>query len=443
MARIATWARRTALLGLAAGLLLLPHQPAEASGIGTTRLTVDFTKPHEAARQARWDDMDIIRCGAKGLGWGETKDANTSRESTLFTTEPMGIGSSWRPTRNADIRVKLTWTGAQAEKAIGHLYVRYGCDGEHWSQWRDVPAVRTDKPLATKEYRTHIRVPRATRLRYDAWLRKYAETDVPWKSDEEAAVTALMERSYGDYFEHYRPFVGYLQFMYETEFRGGTHLESLQAGVTWVLPGAHYPPEDKQARQGRDGPWRWKTDLSHEDEDEKPAFDHKAETKAVHEAVLRYALARSRSARPVKQLVLMARSRTIGLRSSRWLRNYKRLLPGMSEFIWQSLADATHGTWVASDLDVGVPVVFLSYWRWRRISLAPNEWAHFYKRWPDSGGRFYVTGVGFDKTDGGDPMALVEVGHMYGDLAGYGTLYLLTKKLGRWSVTASVGTWVS
>ncbi|MDJ0520926.1 MAG: hypothetical protein QNJ90_02510, partial [Planctomycetota bacterium] len=67
MTRIGTWVRRAALLGLAAAGLTWGSLPAaEAAGLGSTRLTVDFRKAKEAAQQARWDHMDIIRCAPAG-----------------------------------------------------------------------------------------------------------------------------------------------------------------------------------------------------------------------------------------------------------------------------------------------------------------------------------------------------------------------------------------
>lgn len=450
MTRMTSRACRAAFGLVAAGLLLLPHQPAEASGIGMTGLTIDFTKPDEARNLARWDDMDIIQCGPQGLGWGgeKRKDRNTSRPATVRTIVPMGIGASWRPSRNAQIAVKLAWKGEHAARAHGHLYVRYGCDGEHWSEWRNVPRVRTAKLQAQKEYRTELRVRNADRAAYDELLSEYAKRDdVPWKSDEEAAVTWLLEKR-PDFLERARPFIGYVEFLYETEFRGGTHLASLEANVIWVLPGAHYPPKDKQARAGREGPWCWKADYSHQTQ----RSGHRTRwSRAVYEAALKHAAKGAREpTHPLKRLVLMSQTSSMADLVVPWPagRDDPRVNGVVSRLPRQLLRSFERATtrvnWVPSGIDIGVPVVLFAWERYEPLATQLGlGWRAFYERWPNSKGVFWVSGVGFHSPEDGPRQALVHVGRMYGLLAGYGTFYLLEFRDKRWVVIEQQVTWVS
>jgi len=231
--------------------------------------------------------------------------------------------------------------------------------------------------------------------------------------------------------------VGYLELRYETEFPGGTRIESLDASVVWVLPGPHHAPKDPKARDGRDGPWRYRADPA----EEVPGRSRQ-EDKAVYDVVLAKALKDIREpAGPLGKLVLMSQtSCTPDL-----------LQGGAAGEVPRGLLRAfervnTRPGWVSAELEVGVPVVLVSWERHRQFeSGAPGDfdWKAFYERWPASKGLFWVSGVARYRSHEGTRSALVHVGRMWGFLAGYGTLYRLERKDDRWVITDERVTWIS
>ncbi len=91
-------------------------------------------------------------------------------------------------------------------------------------------------------------------IEYRQQLGKYAELDVPWKSDEEAAVRWIVENDPG-FFERQIPFIGYIEFLYEGSFHGGQRITSLGAEVTYAMSGLHYPPENDDYGDRDSRPW--------------------------------------------------------------------------------------------------------------------------------------------------------------------------------------------
>jgi hypothetical protein len=80
--------------------------------------------------------------------------------------------------------------------------------------------------------------------------------DVPWKSDEEAAVEWILNRD-PEFFGKHIPFIGYAEFLYEGEFRGSQRIQSLKVEISYVLGGLHSPPRDEAAYKNRYVPWRY------------------------------------------------------------------------------------------------------------------------------------------------------------------------------------------
>ena len=60
------------------------------------------------------------------------------------------------------------------------------------------------------------------------------------------------------FFEKTTPFIGYVQFLYETQLDGGQRMKRLKVEVGWFLGGLHHPPKNPAAQKGRDVPWRFK-----------------------------------------------------------------------------------------------------------------------------------------------------------------------------------------
>jgi hypothetical protein len=97
-------------------------------------------------------------------------------------------------------------------------------------------------------------------------VQDYAKQDVPWKSDEEAAVRWILGKQ-PDFFAKHLPFIGYVQLRYELGFWGGQRIGSLKADISWGVGGMHSAPRDAGAdRPGEMSAWRFKAE-------EKPATE--------------------------------------------------------------------------------------------------------------------------------------------------------------------------
>ncbi|MGE5192201.1 MAG: hypothetical protein ACM3U2_06820 [Deltaproteobacteria bacterium] len=119
---------------------LVVASSAEAAILGSQSLEIDFTKPDEAARKATWSDPDHLTCTERGFG--VVAEENACRDGWLQTI-PAGIGTSWRPTSAAHLRVTL-------------------------------------KPARNREA-------------YDKFREEYRKLDVPWTDDEEAMCGWILE----------------------------------------------------------------------------------------------------------------------------------------------------------------------------------------------------------------------------------------------------------
>jgi hypothetical protein len=213
----------------------------------STVYTLDLSKPKEAAKKAEWSDPDKIKATGEGLGWGDRNDKGW--RDVWLQTVPIGIGYSWRPASAASIKATVEGAGAD-----GQLYARYSADGKHWTTWQHIDAA--DK--APGVYRGTLRVPYREAARYQRLRREYElRDDVPWCSDEEALVKDLLKRE-PKFFEKTTPFIGYVQFLYETQLDGGQRMKGLKVEARWFLGGLHHAPKNPAAQKGRDVPWRFK-----------------------------------------------------------------------------------------------------------------------------------------------------------------------------------------
>ncbi len=243
--------RRGAIDGALVAILVTGAAwPAFGEIDGGTAFFLDLTDSKQAPTKAKWSDPKRIDITPDGLGWGTAGDEGT-RDFWLETTEPIGIGLSWRPTSVAAVRATVDLPGE-----LGILYVRYSADARHWSTWQPLEADK--KSAMPQEFRGILRVPYRVRARYNELRMEYARRDdVPWSSDEEALAREIVKRE-PKYFEEAIPFIGYVQFLYEKGLPAGSRIKGLQVHVNWFLGGKHHRPRDEKDATDRDGPWRFK-----------------------------------------------------------------------------------------------------------------------------------------------------------------------------------------
>jgi hypothetical protein len=243
---------------LAAGLALLLTTPCPATIMSVTHFSVDLTKPQDAKAEATWSEPDKIGVTAQGLGWGSFADTG-SRDVWLQTTEPIGLGVSWRPTIATYLRVTIRGPGNN-----GQLYARYSADATHWTTWQPLeaepmpPGVAGTAKGPTQSFKGLLRVPYREHGKYGELVSAYSRRqEVPWASDEEAAVKEIVKTD-AKFFERQTPFIGYVQLLYETQLPGGQRVQGMDVQAEWAVGGMHAIPRDPAAQKDRDGPWRFR-----------------------------------------------------------------------------------------------------------------------------------------------------------------------------------------
>jgi hypothetical protein len=437
------WIRcvRGLVLGfLAAGLVGVAPGTAEASGIGSVRLSVDFTKPEEAASMARWSLPDRIRCGPEGLGFEGPE--TSSYDFQVLVTRPLPVGRVGWAATNAGVGAKVHWTGPAADKVHGRLFLRRSTDAEHWTAWSEVPSVGASD--ATHEHRTRLSVPRAT---LEEWTRLRARHrqeagDAPLERSDRA-VAAAVERERPGWLAREQPFLGYLQFLYEAGIPGGHALRRIDVQASYVVPGPDVPAGRGEAHE----PWDFRTGPDAlrlgTPEGEMAARD-------VLGAALRALVAEAPGggadrAAPVERLTLVDQTAVgpypyaldVGA-----LPALDAAPAGLREDFARRNAESRP---LPPHVDAGVPIGSTS--RYAATYLVeggrigredPYAWQTFHGREPGSLGLVWVSEPAF--SDDGNH-ALVHVGVAWGLTSGAGRRYVLTLAGGAWTVAASHPTW--
>lgn len=253
--------RRYVIGVMGAVLVLLMVSGAEGTILDYKVLEIDFTDPADAAAQASWTPADELTVTDEGLGWdGESASSWDGRIHTVT----MAQGLSWRPASSVSVRVHLQppmkgFTlndGSTSVPYGGNVFVRYSPDKQHWSSWQVLESEQKPEEPG-RHYSGVVQVPGVARAEYQRRLEQYGARDVPWVSDEEAAVRWIVGED-PDFFEKNLPFIGYIELLYEGSFYGGQRLQSMKIEVSCAISGRHIPPDDPTAAKGRDSiPWRF------------------------------------------------------------------------------------------------------------------------------------------------------------------------------------------
>lgn len=182
-------------------------------------------------------------------------ELNTSYE-VWIQTQKIPAGLSWRPPHST--RLTLSVYGVAPNGFPLDAYVRYGCDGVHWSTWYWMPAGEKPAEGALNTYACELRLPQAARESYEALMAAWRETDPDWACDEDALCRWLVKKR-PEFFAQEFPFIGYVQFRLE---HSGLHeqvkVKSLSAQMSWGVGGRATVP-----KSGRRPPTheKWRFDL--------------------------------------------------------------------------------------------------------------------------------------------------------------------------------------
>jgi hypothetical protein len=136
--------------------------------------------------------------------------------------------------------------------SAGVLYARYSPDLKHWSTWQALELqVPRDKTNPRMFHQGTLRVPYSICERYDALLREVTGTRRSVTLNEERAVAELLKKQ-PDYFAKELPFIGYVDFLWETQIPGHQRLKRLNIGLSYMRGGKISPP------LGADDKSRWR-----------------------------------------------------------------------------------------------------------------------------------------------------------------------------------------
>ena len=240
---------------------------AEAAIFGSKMLEIDFTDVADARAKATWSEPEKLTVSTKGLGWDG--EAASSRDGWI-QSDSLALGLSWRPPQGVSVRVSVypkptefvRNSGQKSTPYAGDVYIRYSPDLLHWSTWQVLqtgePQSDTEKQNPGRHFSGTVRVPYSERAEYGKLISEYSTLDVPWKSDEDAAVRWILEQE-PDFFARQLPFIGYVQFRYEARFYGGQRIRSFKAEVSYGMGGLHLAPKDENVYEQRDAkPWSFK-----------------------------------------------------------------------------------------------------------------------------------------------------------------------------------------
>jgi len=211
-------------------------------------LVWDFTQPEKIGELARWSDTNL-NATTNGLGWAGK--ANEYRDVTVESREPVAVGWAWHPVTAISISAEVVPAGTftlinnsslSYPTTAGNLYVRYSPDTLHWSTWH---ALHLQEPKDRQKPRLFfvgtLRVPDRARVQYSTLLRAFAGTNRPVTIDEEAAVVSILKRD-ADFFEREMPFIGYVEFLWETRVNGNQRVQRLEVQMNYGRGGREQKP---------------------------------------------------------------------------------------------------------------------------------------------------------------------------------------------------------
>jgi hypothetical protein len=254
-------------IGTAAVVLFLLAHPTWAVMMSMTEFTLDFTKPAELSKKATWGaEAKDVSLSEEGLNLKAQE--NTSADVWIQVTEPIAVGWSWRTVSSVHINAEVAppgefiINGSSTIYPGGSLYARYSADALHWSSWQYIkmdPPKDVNKP--EQKYSGALAVPARQQQKYSQLLRQYSKLDVPWSSDEEAAVEWIVKNE-PNFFENPAPFIGYIQFLFEISLKGGQNIKTIKFDIDYAAGGKHATPKDPNVyneRMKSNSPWRYKT----------------------------------------------------------------------------------------------------------------------------------------------------------------------------------------
>lgn len=264
---------RATFLLLVLVVLCLHAQNTQAAIQSVDHQSIDLTDSADANKKATWSEPDKIEITEDGLG--RDGSANGSRDGWI-QTKPIAVGYSFRPPSGVMMNVHIKPDGVPVTTAdgrtytpyAGNIFVRYSPDMKNWSTWQVLNTPwhnRTgDEPVTELRYTGSVTIPQCEQTAYREYLKEYAQLDVPWVDDEDAAVRWIIEKQ-PDFFERHLPLIGYVQVRHELSFRAGERIKSIDIQIGWAIGGRIRPRRNQNDPPPMDPKWHFKADVLHDD----------------------------------------------------------------------------------------------------------------------------------------------------------------------------------
>src|SRR5262245_52181274 len=155
-------------------------------------------------------------------------------------TDKIPAGYAWRPPTAAHVSLSID---AKNIPNTLHVFVRYGCDGKHWSTWQVMsePQAKGDSKLPS--YECKLQIPSVAQARLIELGYERRKTKPNWTSDTDA-LCRWIAQEHPQFFDKEIPVLGYLQFRLE-DFNGNRTmvLRKLLADASWGVGGFHAVPK--------------------------------------------------------------------------------------------------------------------------------------------------------------------------------------------------------
>ena len=236
------------IFALAAACFAWIPFPASATLLDLAGERIYFTSDESARGKATWGALfdHSLDISAEGLGC-RSATGNASVESWI-QTEPIALGFHGQPWWDASVSVEINgYVDDAGWSCVSRVFVRHSPDRKHWTSWQ--PLEKKRQAQLEAEAREHserwekkpfplwrevakdphaegyakkivftgsLEIPRSARARFEALLAEFAATNPPRPKFHEDAVRWILARQPDYLSDANPPFIGYVQFRFET-----------------------------------------------------------------------------------------------------------------------------------------------------------------------------------------------------------------------------------
>jgi hypothetical protein len=156
---------------------------------------IDFTKDKVPAGTTWSHDFHLTKEGLASSPRQKAEDAAWIQTGTIV------VGREGDCPTTFDVSIFLKRTEPKCRRPTG--FVRYGCDGRHWSTW-----YMMENNNGGVKYKCWLTLPRAAQ-------EKFLALTLTRQNDSYDELCRWIAREHPDFFEREIPFIGYVQFRFE------------------------------------------------------------------------------------------------------------------------------------------------------------------------------------------------------------------------------------